>query len=75
MNTWRSSRQRERRVEIVGESYPFQRTLFTDIDNHNSVNGIRELPTPAAREVKYIPIALPICASTLQHLDRELAQP
>jgi selenocysteine lyase/cysteine desulfurase len=48
-------------LKLVGESYPFesgQRLLLT-VDNHNSVNGIREFAEAAGATVDYIPLTVP----------------
>ncbi|HYJ32145.1 MAG TPA: aminotransferase class V-fold PLP-dependent enzyme [Candidatus Binatia bacterium] len=48
-------------LKLVGESYPFEagsRFLLT-IDNHNSVNGIREFARARGAEVEYGPIRMP----------------
>ncbi|NNJ13610.1 aminotransferase class V-fold PLP-dependent enzyme [Chloroflexales bacterium ZM16-3] len=45
-------------LKLVGESYPFApggRYLLT-VDNHNSVNGIREFARAAGAEVTYLPV-------------------
>src|SRR5262249_15545536 len=45
-------------LKLVGESYPFEpgsRYLLT-IDNHNSVNGIREFAEARGAEVAYAPL-------------------
>ena len=48
-------------LKHVGESYPFAaggRYLLT-VDNHNSVNGIREFACAAGASVEYAPIGFP----------------
>jgi selenocysteine lyase/cysteine desulfurase len=48
-------------LKLVGESYPFAaggRLLLTD-DNHNSVNGIRELARRRGAQVEYAPLTVP----------------
>jgi molybdenum cofactor sulfurtransferase len=48
-------------LKLVGESYPFRpggRYLLT-VDNHNSVNGIREFARAGGATVEYASIALP----------------
>ncbi len=45
-------------LKLIGESYPFgpgSRYLLTS-DNHNSVNGIRELAKAKGARVEYVPI-------------------
>ena len=48
-------------LKLVGESYPFDaasRFLLT-LDNHNSVNGIREFTRARGAAVTYSPLTLP----------------
>jgi len=48
-------------LKHVGESYPFApggRLLLT-VDNHNSVNGIREFARAKGVEVEYVPLTMP----------------
>jgi selenocysteine lyase/cysteine desulfurase len=48
-------------LKLVGESYPFEpggRLLLT-VDNHNSVNGIREFARAKGAAVDYAPLTLP----------------
>jgi len=48
-------------LKLVGESYPFDpasRFLLT-LDNHNSVNGIREFARASGSAVSYSPLMLP----------------
>jgi selenocysteine lyase/cysteine desulfurase len=48
-------------LKHVGESYPFApggRLLLT-VDNHNSVNGIREFACAKGAEVEYVPLTMP----------------
>jgi molybdenum cofactor sulfurtransferase len=48
-------------LKLVGESYPFAaggRLLLT-VDNHNSVNGIREFACARGAEVEYVPLTYP----------------
>ena len=48
-------------LKLVGESYPFQpggRLLLT-VDNHNSVNGIREFARTKGADVDYTPLTVP----------------
>ena len=48
-------------LKLVGESYPFDRhsRLLLTLDNHNSVNGIREFARAAGAAVTYTPLVLP----------------
>jgi selenocysteine lyase/cysteine desulfurase len=43
-------------IKLVAESYPFdaERGLLLSVDNHNSVNGIREFAGRAGSEVRYL---------------------
>ena len=48
-------------LKLVGESYPFEpggRFLLT-VDNHNSVNGIREFAGAKGASVDYAPLTVP----------------
>ena len=48
-------------LKLVGESYPFEpggRLLLT-VDNHNSVNGIREFARAKGAGVDYAPLTVP----------------
>ena len=48
-------------LKLVGESYPFEpggRLLLT-VDNHNSVNGIREFARVKGASVDYAPLTVP----------------
>jgi selenocysteine lyase/cysteine desulfurase len=48
-------------LKLVGESYPFEpggRLLLT-VDNHNSVNGIREFARAKGAAVDYAPLTVP----------------
>ena len=48
-------------LKLVGESYPFEpggRLLLT-VDNHNSVNGIREFARARGAAVDYAPLTVP----------------
>jgi selenocysteine lyase/cysteine desulfurase len=48
-------------LRLVGESYPFAPggTLALTVDNHNSVNGIREFARRAGARVRYVPVTPP----------------
>lgn len=63
-------------LKLVGESYPFAagRYLLT-VDNHNSVNGIREFAHAQGADVSYVPIALPDMRVVEEALRKELARP
>ncbi|MGZ8829930.1 MAG: aminotransferase class V-fold PLP-dependent enzyme [Thermoanaerobaculia bacterium] len=45
-------------IKLVGESYPFHAdsTFLLAVDNHNSVNGIREYARRAGARVHYVPL-------------------
>src|SRR5512137_2109171 len=61
-------------LKLVGESYPFgpaSRYLLT-VDNHNSVNGIREFAHAKGAEVTYMPVTLPDMRADTQFLDTAL---
>jgi selenocysteine lyase/cysteine desulfurase len=48
-------------LKLVGESFPFEpggRLLLTT-DNHNSVNGVRELAAATGARIDYSPIRMP----------------
>jgi selenocysteine lyase/cysteine desulfurase len=48
-------------LRLVGEAYPFARggRLLLSADNHNSVNGIRELARVRGARTTYVPLAAP----------------
>src|SRR5205814_3213382 len=48
-------------LKLVGESYPFAPggTLLMTVDNHNSVNGIREFARAKGASVDYAPLTVP----------------
>ena len=43
-------------IKVVGESYPFDdaRGLLLSVDNHNSVNGVREYARRAGAAIRYL---------------------
>ncbi len=45
-------------IKLVAESYPFspESGCFLSVDNHNSVNGIREYARRAGGRVRYLPL-------------------
>jgi selenocysteine lyase/cysteine desulfurase len=45
-------------IKLVAEAYPFskERGCFLAVDNHNSVNGIREYARRAGARVRYLPL-------------------
>ncbi len=48
-------------LKLVGESYPFAPggQLLLTVDNHNSVNGIREFARAKGVEAEYVPLTMP----------------
>jgi molybdenum cofactor sulfurtransferase len=48
-------------LKLVGESFPFGPggTFALTVDNHNSVNGIREFARSKGAKVAYVPVARP----------------
>jgi molybdenum cofactor sulfurtransferase len=63
-------------LKHVGESYPFTvngRLLLT-VDNHNSVNGIREFARAAGTRVAYAPLTVPELRLDLAALDALLSE-
>ncbi len=63
-------------LKLVGESYPFAsggRLLLT-VDNHNSVNGIREFACAKGATVEYAPLTLPDLRLDAAAIDALLAQ-
>ncbi|MBK8690187.1 MAG: aminotransferase class V-fold PLP-dependent enzyme [Betaproteobacteria bacterium] len=63
-------------LKLVGESYPFEpggRLLLT-VDNHNSVNGIREFARAKGARVDYAPLQTPELRLDAPALDALLAE-
>jgi molybdenum cofactor sulfurtransferase len=63
-------------LKLVGESYPFEaggRLLLT-VDNHNSVNGIREFARAKGAGVDYAPLTVPDLRIDTSAMDALLAQ-
>jgi selenocysteine lyase/cysteine desulfurase len=63
-------------LKLVGESYPFEaggRLLLT-VDNHNSVNGIREFARAKGAVVDYAPLTMPELRIDASAMDMRLAQ-
>jgi molybdenum cofactor sulfurtransferase len=63
-------------LKLVGEAYPFApggRLLLT-VDNHNSVNGIREFACARGAAVDYAPITVPELRVDRARLDDLLAR-
>lgn len=64
-------------LKLVGESYPFEpasRFLLT-LDNHNSVNGIREFARARGAVVSYSPLMLPDMRIDRESLEASLGAP
>ena len=57
-------------IRLVGEAYPFDRFLAT-VDNHNSVNGLREFARARRAATAYVPVEAPDLrvARLVDHLD------
>lgn len=64
-------------LKLVGESYPFGpgAGLLLTVDNHNSVNGIRELARAKGGAVEYAPLTRPDLRIDLDRLGAMLAAP
>ena len=63
-------------LKHVGESYPFTANgrLLLTVDNHNSVNGIREFARAAGTAVAYAPLTVPELRLDLATLDALLSE-
>jgi molybdenum cofactor sulfurtransferase len=63
-------------LKHVGESYPFTANshLLLTVDNHNSVNGIREFARAAGTRVAYAPLTVPELRLDLGALDALLSE-
>jgi selenocysteine lyase/cysteine desulfurase len=64
-------------LKHVGESYPFSQgtQLLLTVDNHNSVNGIREFARAKGAPVEYAPLTIPELRIDRERLDAMLAAP
>jgi molybdenum cofactor sulfurtransferase len=64
-------------LKHVGESYPFSQgtQLLLTVDNHNSVNGIREFARAKGAPVEYAPLTVPELRIDRDRLDAMLAAP
>jgi molybdenum cofactor sulfurtransferase len=64
-------------LKHVGESYPFSQgtSLLLTVDNHNSVNGIREYARAKGAPVDYAPLTVPELRIDRAQLDGMLAAP
>ena len=63
-------------LKLVGESFPFQPggAYLLTVDNHNSVNGIREFARAKGATVTYVPVLAPELRVDADGLDRALTQ-
>lgn len=64
-------------LKEVGEAYPFApggRYLLT-VDNHNSVNGIREFARAKGASIDYVPLTMPELRIDERRLDELLDRP
>ena len=61
-------------VKIVGECYPFHNgSLLLLMDNHNSLNGLREYATTGgATSIRYLPVTQPELRATDEELEKYL---
>jgi len=62
-------------LKLVGEAYPFgpdSRYLLT-VDNHNSVNGIREFARAGGAAIEYAALTVPELRIDRAHLEERLA--
>jgi selenocysteine lyase/cysteine desulfurase len=61
-------------LKLVGESYPFgpDSRFLLSVDNHNSVNGVREFATARGARVDYAPLTVPDLRLDVDHLDASL---
>lgn len=63
-------------LKLVGESFPFDNGRFLlTMDNHNSVNGIREFATEKGAHVTYVPTDTSELRINSEFLRKELANP
>jgi molybdenum cofactor sulfurtransferase len=64
-------------LKLVAEAYPFARggRYLLSVDNHNSVNGIREFARRAGADVAYAPIVAPDLRLDGQRLIQLLDEP
>jgi selenocysteine lyase/cysteine desulfurase len=64
-------------LKLVGESYPFEPggAFLLTVDNHNSVNGIREFARARGAAVDYLPVLPPDMRVDNREVAARLAQP
>jgi selenocysteine lyase/cysteine desulfurase len=64
-------------LRLVGEGYPFESSgcCLLSVDNHNSVNGVREFARRRGSEVRYAPLTFPELRLDPTALVRELDRP
>jgi selenocysteine lyase/cysteine desulfurase len=62
-------------IKLVGESFPFTEggRLLLTVDNHNSVNGIREFAAAKGASVDYAPLTTPDLRIDLAALEARMA--
>jgi molybdenum cofactor sulfurtransferase len=63
-------------IKLVAEAYPFQAggRLLLSVDNHNSVNGIREFASARGSAVDYAPLTRPDLRIDMPAMEMLLAQ-
>ncbi len=62
-------------IKLVAEAYPFEAggRLLLSVDNHNSVNGVREFASRSGATVDYAPLTRPDLRIDLPAMERLLA--
>ncbi len=62
-------------LKLTGEAFPFTKgsRFLATVDNHNSVNGIREFARNRSAEVEYSPLSYPELRIDDEALERNLA--
>jgi len=63
-------------LKLIGESFPFtpKGRLLLTFDNHNSVNGIRELARAKGAKIDYAPLAAPALRLDRERLETLLSE-
>jgi molybdenum cofactor sulfurtransferase len=63
-------------LKHVGESFPFAPggRLLLSVDNHNSVNGIREFARARGASIEYAPLTMPELRLDREQLDTRLSE-
>ncbi|MGV8083761.1 MAG: aminotransferase class V-fold PLP-dependent enzyme [Coriobacteriia bacterium] len=61
-------------IKLVGEAYPFdERSCYLmTVDNHNSINGVREFARRAGARTRYVPVIVPALRLDEEELRRNL---